>query len=337
MGLRTNSSDEILPSVSVIIPAFNNEKTIGQTLEGLKNIDYPADKIEIIVVNDASTDRTAEVAARYQCQVVQRQKRGGCAAAKNTGVEYAKNEIIAFIDADVMVTKNWLKELVAPFKDSAVGATGGRLKNKLRMNNTLERFIELDHFYRTRKEDTVSAPGSNSAYRREVLEVVGKLDPYIGEDPDLPYRVHSHGYRIVYTEKAVVYHPYPNDIWTYFKKHVYYGWQRVMIFLLRPQCRALVVKDEHTPLDILSQPFVLAAMFLSLPLIAVFDQSKYISLFLISLLILLNMPFLYYVYKREAKMLVFAFAISTIRTCAYVIGMVKAIFSFVKVKIIPLK
>lgn len=330
-------SDEKLPSVSVIIPTFNGEKTIGQTLEGLADLDYPQNEIEIIVVDDASTDKTAEIALARGARVVQRRTKGGCASAKNSGVDHARNEIVAFIDADVLVAKNWLRELVAPFKDKTVVASGGRIKNKFQKNNALEKFIEYDNYYRTRKENAKSVPGSNSAYRKEVFNVVGKMDPYLGEDPDFIYRVVSRGYKAVFAEKAVVYHPFPSDISTYLRKQVYYAWQRVMIFLLRPQSRSVAFADEQTPKGIILQPIFSVTFIFSLLLALLFAPFRYISLLFLLLLISSIVPFVHYVYTRDARMMPFVFAMSFIRSFAYTVGMMQGALSFTKIKIVDVR
>ena len=325
-------NEKSLPLVSVIVPAFNNEKTIGETVKSLKNMDYPKNRLEIIVVDDASTDKTAEVALALGATVIRREKRGGCAAAKNTGVEHAKNEIVAFIDSNVRATKNWVKELVKPFEDLAVGAVGGFIEVKFQSTNMLEKYESYDSHFRKRKEDTKSVPGSNSAYRREVFEVVGWLDPYLGEDPDFCYRVLSYGYKMVFAERAIVYHAYPNDVWTYFKKQVYYGWQRTLIFLLRPQCRSILVKDEHTPLTTLLQPFIIIATILSLLLIPISYLFGLVSISICALLIMLNIPFLRYVHAREARFVLFALPVSLFRSFAHTIGMAHGVISFVKIR-----
>lgn len=334
MSLKMKEShEEYLPSVSVVIPSLNNERTIGQTIKSLKDMNYPDDKLEIIVVDDASTDKTGYVALHHGAKVVRREKRGGCAGAKNTGVAHAKNEIIAFIDADVEVDKNWLKELVAPFKDSSVGAVGGLLRIKWGRNYALGKYVDYDIEYRKRDKSTRSVPGSNSAYRQEVFEIVGEMDPYLGEDPDFSYRVSSHGFKVVFTDKAVVHHPSPETVWTYLKKQVYYGWQRTLIFLLRSECRSAVVRDEHTPYAVLLQPLILTALILSLLLIPLFNSFKFLSLILFALWIALYIPFLHHVYTREARLLSFAFFVSVLRSFAYMIGMMQGFISFVKIKI----
>lgn len=330
--LKIEKLDRKLPSVSVIIPAFNSEKVISQTIESLRNMNYPQDKLEIIVVDDASRDRTSEVALQHGVKLFRREKTGGCAAAKNTGVAQAKNEIIAFIDADVTVDENWLRELVRPFMNSNVGATGGLIKSKFRKNNALEKYVAYDNYYRKRFKNAKSVSGSNSAYRREVFNVVGELDPYIGEDPDFPYRVSAHSYKIVFNEKAEVYHPFPNKVSLYLKKQAYYAWQRALIFLLRPECRTSLFKDEITPLPMLLQPLVSAATIASLFLILLFDPFKFVFLFLLILQLLLNIPFLRYIYSKETKLMLFAFFMSVLRSFVYVIGSLGGVLSFIKVK-----
>lgn len=329
---RTKRSNEKLPSVSVVIPAFNSEGTIGQTIESLKDMNYPQERLEIIVVDDLSDDKTAEVALGYGVRVVRREKRGGCAGAKNTGVDHARNEIIAFVDSNVITDKNWLKELVKPFEDPAVGATGGFIETKFLGNSALGKYEDYDSHYRKRRASTGSVPGSNSAYRREVFEVVGELDPYLGEDPDFCYRVLSHGYKAVFNEKAVVHHPQYNDILTYLRKQVYYGWQRTLIFLLRPQSRGVLLTDEHTSWNILLQPFVLGVMILSLLLVPVFGGFVFVSLFLFLLFMMLNAPFLRFLYAKEARLLFFGLFLAIPRAFAYILGLAWGIISFMKVK-----
>jgi len=323
-----------LPSVSVVVPALNNEETISRTIESLKNMDYPREKLEIIVVDDASNDKTGKIALNHGARVVKREKRGGCAGAKNTGVSHARSEIIAFVDANVTVDKDWLKELVTPFKDTSVGATGGSVRAKYRRNHSLGKYISHDVDYRKRNVNTRSVPGSNSAYRREVFEIVGKLDPYLGEDPDFSYRVSNYGYKIVFTERAIVYHPSFENVWTYFKKQIYYGWQRIMIFLLRPECRSAVIKDEHTPYVVLLQPLILMAATLSLLLIPFFESFIFLFLGLLALFTAVNLPFFFRILSKEATLLPFVFFISFIKSFAYMIGIVQGFVSYAKIKIV---
>ena len=111
------------PSVSILMPAYNEEKVLGRAIESLIEATYP-DK-EIIIIDDGSTDRTYAIALRYSgrgVKVLQRPN-GGKSAALNYGLRFSKGEIIVCVDADSLVTKNAIIELVKRFRDPKVGAS----------------------------------------------------------------------------------------------------------------------------------------------------------------------------------------------------------------------
>src|SRR5262245_61536984 len=105
--------------VSVIVPVFNGEKTLAACVESLLALKYPANDLELIVVDNASTDRTAEILALYRdrIRVVSENERGP-AAARNNGLRAATHEIVAMTDADCVVDCDWLRFLVEPLQDS---------------------------------------------------------------------------------------------------------------------------------------------------------------------------------------------------------------------------
>ena len=110
--------------LSIIIPTYNSASFIGQTIEACLVQDYPKDKIEIIVVDDASTDGTKAVVTRYPVKYIY-QKRGGPAAARNRGYRSAKGEVIFFTDADCVPEKDRLKVMIENLcKKDIVAVTG---------------------------------------------------------------------------------------------------------------------------------------------------------------------------------------------------------------------
>src|SRR5437667_1575535 len=112
------------PKISVVIPAFNEEKYLPSCLQALANQTYPRDKFEIIVVDNNSTDRTSKIAATVRAKVVTEKKQGHVFAL-NAGMQKAQGEIIAVTDADTKVSKNWLETIDKIFDDqSIVGITG---------------------------------------------------------------------------------------------------------------------------------------------------------------------------------------------------------------------
>jgi len=116
------------PGISIIIPVFNEEKIIGEKIENMRLLNYPEDKLEILIVSDGSTDRTGEIVERKLDSVVKFFKlpeRSGKAAALNLGLKEAKNEIIVFSDASIMLDPDALKNIVKKFQNKKIGCISG--------------------------------------------------------------------------------------------------------------------------------------------------------------------------------------------------------------------
>src|ERR1700694_7495 len=130
-------SPETWPGVSIIIPTHNRARQLERCLDALLNLDYPRDCMEIIVVDDASTDKTGAVLERFgrECDakevalhVMRHTRQKGVAIARNSGAEQARMEVLAFVDSDCVATPGWLKELAPVFEDATVGAVGGIIR-----------------------------------------------------------------------------------------------------------------------------------------------------------------------------------------------------------------
>ena len=115
-----------LPFVSVIIPVLNGERTIRECLASLIKMDYPVERREILVVDNGSTDSTAEIVKSFPVRYL-REERPGPSAARNKGIEAGKGEILAFTDADCVVTAGWLQELVRGFDSEKTGVVVGEV------------------------------------------------------------------------------------------------------------------------------------------------------------------------------------------------------------------
>ena len=111
----------ILPTISIIIPVFNSEVTFKLCLESIRAQNYPTDKIEIIIVDAGSTDRTLEIAREFRVNEILENALKTGEAGKAVGVKFAKNEIIALIDSDnILAETDWLRRMVEPFQDSEI-------------------------------------------------------------------------------------------------------------------------------------------------------------------------------------------------------------------------
>ena len=120
-----NPGEEFNEGLSVIIPAYNEEKTIGATIQAVLENGYPLDKLEIIVVNDGSTDGTVEIVKKYKGVTLFDKSNSGKADSVNKAIKKSKHEFVAIVDADSYLKKNALKEIMKYFVDEGVGAVTG--------------------------------------------------------------------------------------------------------------------------------------------------------------------------------------------------------------------
>ncbi len=228
-------------SASVIIPVFNGEKTIARTLQALQNKDFPPKEFEVIVVNDGSTDNTERVVSQFNWVKFVSQKNSGPAAARNRGAKEAKGEILVFLDADCVPKKNWLSEMMFPFKTPEIAGVQGRYENPL--NHWMARFVQLEieeRYERMEKKEFIDFIGSYSAaYRRDVFLSENGFDEKFrsasGEDPDLSFRLASKGCKMVFAPNAVVAHYHPTSIWKYWKTKFYRAYWRVRMYQKNPE------------------------------------------------------------------------------------------------------
>ena len=211
---------------SIVVPVRNNEEMIGDCIESLLAQDFPKDDYEIIVVDNKSTDKTADIIKRYPVKYVYEDKIGRT-KARNTGIKNSSGEIIAFIDSDCVAEKNWLNELVKGFKNKRVGGVGGK-NIGYKTSTYVERYIEI-YYKEYNKNFTSYVPPkvmtNNAAYRFDVLEEIGYFDESFetGEDFDLSARTFWNGYEVDYASAAVVFHRHRSSFRELFNLYFEYG------------------------------------------------------------------------------------------------------------------
>jgi cellulose synthase/poly-beta-1,6-N-acetylglucosamine synthase-like glycosyltransferase/peptidoglycan/xylan/chitin deacetylase (PgdA/CDA1 family) len=202
---------DYLGPISVIVPAYNEAANIAATVRSLAASDYPY--FEIIVVDDGSTDGTADIVERMAEPGVRvlRQPNGGKPAALNLGIRHARGDLIAMVDGDTVFHPDALARLVQPFADPAVGAVSGNTKVANR-KGFLGRWQHLEYvigFNLDRRmfdvaECMPTIPGAIGAFRRETLLGIGGVSAEtLAEDTDLTMAVVRSGWRVVYAETAI--------------------------------------------------------------------------------------------------------------------------------------
>jgi cellulose synthase/poly-beta-1,6-N-acetylglucosamine synthase-like glycosyltransferase len=215
---------DILPSVTLIVPAHNEEDVIERKLENVLALDYPPEQLDVVVSSDASTDATHAIVARFADRGVRliECERGGKVAAQDRAVRETAGEIVAFGDANVEWEPGALRELVAPFADPAVGMACGhvRLVNPSGGTNQEGVYWRYEMWLRARESLVHSMTGSNGAIYAVRREAYREVDPRFGHDLSFPYLMVQNGYRAVYEPRAHATENMTTDIEDEFRRKV---------------------------------------------------------------------------------------------------------------------
>lgn len=236
---------------TIIIPAYNEEKSLEKTVVSAHNLDYPKELLEIMIVDDGSKDKTAEIgkrlAKKYSNVSYYYKPNGGKGSALNYGIKRAKGEIIISFDADSMVNPDALRYMMPYFSDPQVMAVTPAMK-VYNPKGILQRVQAIEYdlgiFLRKVFADINSihvTPGPFSAYRKILFEKHGGYDEKnITEDLEIAMRIQSLHYRIQNSYKSLVYTIAPNKLKTLTRqrRRWYYG----MIYNLRKH-KELFSKD----------------------------------------------------------------------------------------------
>ncbi len=209
LGFKPRRDESYTPTVSLLILAYNEEKSIAARLENALELDYPRDKLEIIVVSNGSTDRTDEIVRSYAGRGVKllSYKEPGKTRAQNLAVPHAKGWIVVFSDANSSYRKDAIRKLVRNFADSRVGLVCGRSSYTVSSENAVGRgeglYWEYDAILKlleSRLGACLVADGSIFAFRKKLYE---PIDENLTEDFVLPIRILNKGYRNLFEPEAV--------------------------------------------------------------------------------------------------------------------------------------
>jgi glycosyltransferase involved in cell wall biosynthesis len=231
--------------ISVVLTTKNEEKNIGELLDSLTVQEGP---YEVIVVDAASTDKTQEIVKKYS------QKNnsiklfiypGTRAASMNYGIKQSTGDAVAFIGGDDIAEKHWIQELRKSMKNADIVV--GKLVSKGE-----DRFQALENVKLFHKGVNISYPGTNTTYKKEILDKLGGFDSLLfsAEDLDLNYRAVDLGYKITFNENAKVYYRSRNSIYEFFKQSFWYGAGRKLLGLKHGN-----IWSRHSPVDILKTQF----------------------------------------------------------------------------------
>jgi GT2 family glycosyltransferase len=214
------------PRISVVVCSYNGASTLRGCLDGLGRLRYP--NFEVIVVDDGSTDATAAIVREYNFRLIRTGNRG-LSAARNTGMEAATGEIVAYTDSDCRPDPDWLTYLASTFQNSQHAGVGGPNLAPPGDGSIAECVANAPggpvHVLLS-DEVAEHIPGCNMAFRKSCLQAIGGFDPQFrtaGDDVDVCWRLQEKGWTLGFNPAAMVWHHRRNSVRDYWKQQKGYG------------------------------------------------------------------------------------------------------------------
>ena len=240
-----------VPKVSVVVASFNGDRTLRACLEALESLNYP--DYEVVLVDDGSTDATAELVANYRwgetpgeppgpkLRFIRHDRNRGLSAARNTGIGVALGEIIAFTDSDCRPDQDWLRYLVGDLLNSEFAAMGGH--NLLPPDDSAVAaavMVSPGGPAHVMLDDRLAEhiPGCNMAFYKWALAEIGGFDPIFtkaGDDVDICWRLQQAGMKIGFSPAAFVWHYRRSNIGAYLKQQSGYGQAEALLVRKHPE------------------------------------------------------------------------------------------------------
>lgn len=283
------------PFVSILVPAHNEGKVIGKTVESLLSLDYPIDKMELIVINDNSSDNSKDILqsiknrhGKYNFTIINTDNitgGKGKSNALNIGYQVAKGDFIAIYDADNTPERTALRYLIQTIvKDPSLGAVIGKFRTRNKHKNILTKFINIETLSfqwiaqagRRQLLGLCTIPGTNFVLRRTTIEKLGGWDTKaIAEDTEISFRIYKMGQRITYVPQSVTWEQEPETATVWIKQRT--RWVKGNIYVLVKYITNLFKgKQNRVLFDIL---YFFSVYFLFLTSVVISDIIFVLSLF----------------------------------------------------------
>lgn len=224
--------DDELPTISVVITVRNRPQEIDLCLQSLAGADYPAEKMEVIVVDGSTDGETTAVIRQHNVKLLKMAEDPGLSACRNAGVRMAGGEIIAFTDSDCEVSTGWLMTLAGSFRDPETAFVGGGVLTK-KLYNIIDRYEAVrSPLFMGNSIEVVDKQGAvpyvptcNLLIRRDVFNRLGGFREHlrVGEDVDLIWRALAEGYKGWYVPDGHVWHHHRNKIFPFLRRRAQYA------------------------------------------------------------------------------------------------------------------
>jgi cellulose synthase/poly-beta-1,6-N-acetylglucosamine synthase-like glycosyltransferase len=253
-------------NISVIVPAYQAAVVLPNCLGALQHQTIDRSQYEIIVVDDGSTDGTADVAEQalrnFPAVQVIRAEHGGPAHARNLGARSAQGDLLLFTDADCEPAQDWIEHFARAFVEPSISGAKGTYATRQR--SFIARFVQQEYQERydhTRRQAAIDFIDTYSAaYRRSAFTDNDGFDVSFStasvEDQEFSFRLVEHGYHLVFVPEAKVYHRHNTTLTRYFRRKYNIGYWKMYLLERHP---GKAVRDSHTPQLVKVQIGLLAA------------------------------------------------------------------------------
>jgi GT2 family glycosyltransferase len=323
------------PMISVVVPAWNAAPCLPLCLRGLAGQQDLPGGMEILVVDDGSTDGTAQAARETggeTLRVIVRDERGGPAAARNRGIEEARGELVLFTDADCIPDPRFVSEICRPLLDDPAAA-GVKGAYRTTQRSLAARFAqaEFEERYRlmARQESIDFVDTYAAAFRRRVLDEVGCFDTSFpvpnNEDVDLSYRIAAAGHRMVFAPAAVVAHRHRPTLAGYLRLKVGRGFWRMKVYRRYPGKAA---GDSYTPRSMKVQLISMAGALAAAAGGLAYPPALWPSLLFLLVFAVSTVPFALALRRRDLVLALFSPLLLGLRAAALLFGMAAGFLRF---------
>lgn len=202
----------MLPKISIIVPNYNGSATIKLCIESLLSLNYPKEKLEIIIVDNNSTDNSRTIISSYPVKLLLEKDTQSSYAARNKGVKEARGDVIALTDVDCIVDKDWLINSIKYLSEEDIGGIAGEILN-FKPNTLVEEYQVYSNAVSQRRAYQHPylpfAQTANAIYKRIVFEKIGEFEPHwiSGGDVDFSWRMQIDAkMKLIYAKNCIVYH-----------------------------------------------------------------------------------------------------------------------------------
>lgn len=311
------------PEISIIIPAHNMGHTIGDCLSALNRQTIAPGRYEIIVIDDRSTDNTAEIAHAHGATVIRKDSEGWAGAARNIGIKAAQGKLACFTDADCSPHPTWLSAITQPLANPDISGVKGTYSTQ--QQRLFARFVQVEYeekYEHLKGKDRIAfIDFYSAAFRREVLLDNNGFDERFpnSEDRELSFRLATQGYQMVFQPSAVVQHLHADSFYAYFTKKVRNGYWTAQVVRLFPTHRA---DDSYTPQTQKLQIGLMGLFYIALAGMVITQWSGLLALLLLLTFDLTTLPFIRHAWSRDKIIALLAPLLLAIRATALGIGYV---------------